>query len=82
MEIYLIGKSFRSLPRVMLRDSHAFYQTRKSQSSLNHKHFASQFEHWLKHDGLCVDYSIIASQVLSFNKFFTSMVMVAAGMDT
>ena len=60
MEIYLIGKSFRSLPRVKLKDNNAFYQTRKSQSSLNHKHFASQFEHWLKHDGLCVDYSIVA----------------------
>ena len=78
----MIGKSFRSLSRVMLKDNNAFYQTRKSQSSLNHKHFASQFEHWLKHDGLYVDYSIIASQVLSFNKFITSMVMVAAAMDT
>ena len=47
---YLIGKTFPSPPRVMQGDNNAHHQNRKSQISLNHKLFISQFEYWLKHD--------------------------------
>ena len=78
----LIGKSFRSLPRVSKEIIMYVIKTRNAKVVYSISTLQVNLNIGLNVINLSIDHSIIASQILLFNKFIASMAMAAAAMNT